>query len=182
MQQEEASLIVWSFVALSLMQLNPGPDVVRSPDDPLISRFLKAIDAGSASEVTAATEGRLFKVQGNNDSVRVRSTEFLLDIDGCIHDEITQSPSTREIDVKWGCPWQSNVRWNGHRHRDMRTYVTTIRFAAGVPSYFYHELPLGGRSPPTLKQQSCKMLRDARDRSITLSTEVEAALKAACTG
>ncbi|MEO7689379.1 MAG: hypothetical protein ABIS51_08840 [Sphingomonas sp.] len=176
-------MIIWSFLAPALMQVSPIPDVARHPDDPLISRLLRAIDAGSASQVTAATEGRLFKVVGNNDFVRVRPTEFLLDIDGCIHDEITQSPSTRDIDVKWGCPWQANVRWNGRRHRDMRTYVTTIRFtAAGVPSYFYHELPLGGRSPPTLKQQSCDMLRDARDKAFTLSTDVEAALKAACSG
>ncbi|MEP7008567.1 MAG: hypothetical protein ABI810_21485 [Sphingomonas bacterium] len=174
-------MIIW-FLAPALLQLSPVPDVIRNADDPLVSRFLRAIDAGSASEVTAVTEGRLFKVQGNKVFVRVRSTEFLLDIDGCIHDEITQSPSTREIDVKWGCPWQADVRWNGHRHEDMRTYVTTIRFTAGVPSYFYHELPLGGRSPPTLKQQSCDMLRDARDQAVTLSTDVEAALKAACTG
>lgn len=175
-------MIVLSFVALSLMQLSPVSDVVRKPDDPLISRFVKAIDAGSGSEVTAATEGRLFKVQGSNDFVRVRSTEFLLDIGGCVHDEITQSPSTREIEVRWGCPRKTSKGPDDRRRGYMTTYVTTIRFTAGVPSYFYHELELGGRSPPTLKQQSCDMLRHARDKSITLSTEVEAALKAACTG
>jgi hypothetical protein len=181
-QQEEAVLIIWSFLAPALMQVSPIPDVARTPDDPLISRFLKAIDAGSASQVTVATEGRLFKVVGNNDFVRVRPTELLLDIGGCIHDEITQSPSTREIEVRWGCPWKISRGPDDRRHGSMTTYVTTIRFTAGVPSYIYHELPLSGRSPPTLKQQSCDMLRDARDKAFTLSTDVEAALKAACTG
>ena len=182
MQQEEASLIVWTFAALSLMQLSPVPNGVRKPDDPLISRFLKAIDAGSASEVAAATEGRLFKVQENSDFVRVRPTELLLDIGGCVHDEITQSPSTGEIEVRWGCPWKINSGPDDRRHGNMTTYVTTIRFTAGVPSYFYHELELGGRSPSTLKQQSCDMLRHARDKSVSLSTVVDAALRAACTG
>lgn len=174
-------MIVWSFVAMSLIHLSPVPDVVHNPDDPLISRFLKAIDAGSASDVTAATGGRLFKVQGDTDFVRVRPTDFLLDIGGCVHDEITRSPSTRQIDVRWGCPWKISSGPDDRRHGNMTTYVTTIRFTGGVPSYFYHELPLGAPTP-TLKQQSCEMLRDARDKSVTLSAEVEAALKAACTG
>lgn len=164
------------------MQVVPGPGLVRNPDDPLINRFIKAIDAGSASDVTRTTEGRLYRVREKNDFVLVTSTEFLSDIDGCVHDEITQSASTRDIEIKWGCRWQANVRRAGVRQEDMTTYVTTIRFTAGVPSYFYQALPLGGRSPATLKQQSCEMLRHARDQSVTLSTDVEAALKTACTG
>lgn len=94
------------------------------------------------------------------------------------HDEVKQSPATREIVIKWGCDAQVNVRRN-QRSAFTITYVTAIRFAAGIPSYFYHEIPPRQR---TTQWQACEMLRQSREQVYTLSDDVEAALKVACAG
>ncbi|MEO9130430.1 MAG: hypothetical protein ABI240_04405 [Sphingomonas sp.] len=171
-------MIIWLFMAPLLMEASPVQHLARNPDDALVNRFVRAIYARSESEISRVTEGRLFRVRAENDSVRVTSAEFLSTMDGCVHDEVTQSPATREIVIKWNCDGQVNVRRN-QRQRPTVTYATGIRFASGVPSYFYREIP-----PPqrTTEQQACDMLRQSREQVYTLSDDIEAALKVACAG
>jgi len=184
---------MWLLMAPSLMQIGPDHgEPIKASDDLTVSRFINAVEAGSAGEISSATGNRLFRRRANNDFVQVTSAEFLAEISGCVHDEVTHFPATREIGIAWGCARQENVRNDDVRSGHMTAYMTTIRFSDGVPSYFFYEIPMNTRPAPlmgvtltgkaTLKWQACDMLRQAMAQSYTLSADVETALKAACTG
>ena len=184
---------MWLLMAPLLIQIAPDHgDPIKASDDLLVSRFIKAVDAGSAEAVASATGNRLFRMRENNDVVPATPAEFLSEISGCIHDEITRFPATREIGIAWGCAGKENVRYDDTRPGHMIAYMTTIRFIDGVPSYFFYDIPMNSRPTPlmglaptgkaTLKWQACDMLRQASVQSWTLSPDLESALKAACTG